>query len=124
MRCGWGFLSGVCLSHSFFIRTSILSVKPDTSAHAHLLDLVVFLSTKNNMERFTKDTNWAEFSAPLLEEAKERTPDPTLLADLLSKKKPPATNTGENELIGNCVVMTNRYLWSQGRCFAVCAMCR
>ncbi len=71
-----------------------MSVKPDTSAHAHLLDLVVFLSTKSNMERFTKDTNWAEFSAPLLMEAKERTPDPTTLADLMSKKKPPATNTG------------------------------
>jgi hypothetical protein len=79
----------------FCSRTSLLSVARDSSAHAHLIDLVVFLSTKEKMERFTKDTNWSEFSKPVLEEARERMPDAAMLAELLSKKKPPATNTGE-----------------------------
>ena len=82
---------------SFFSssRTSLLSVARESSAHAHLLELVVFLSTKEKMERFTKDTNWDEFCKPVLEEAKERMPDPSMLAELLSKKKPPTTNAGK-----------------------------
>ena len=73
----------------------MLSVARESSAHAHLLELVVFLSTKEKMERFTKDTNWDEFCKPVLEEAKERMPDPSMLAELLSKKKPPTTNAGK-----------------------------
>jgi hypothetical protein len=96
-------------------------VARDSSAHAHLIDLVVFLSTKEKMERFTKDTNWSEFSKPVLEEARERMPDAAMLAELLSKRKPPATNAGKAQL-SHCRSFSHSPI--QAPSFAACAMCR
>lgn len=78
-----------------WLRVSLLSVPRNSSAYSYLSDFVGFLaSAGKGHERFTRQTDWAELSAPVLEELKRCTPDSTELAELLAKKKAPTVQSG------------------------------